>query len=363
MSIAKLDVSESKTPSSYNVHLPNPDNLLKAARLIQSDEVVSFPTETVYGLGANALSTAGVGKIYELKQRPPSNPLILHLPNLDWIERVAVLQSDKLRSRVEKISTLWPGPITIIVPKHPSVPSITTAGKSSVALRIPSHPIALKLLEYADRPIAAPSANLSTHVSPTSAMHVYEEFGRLVPMILDGGPCPIGLESTILSLVANTPTLLRPGALSVEQLEDTLGEPLLVRTRTSPGAPTNPGQAAVHYAPKTPIIFECDVSLDRIPARTALITFSRRRTSPAYREVRILSENGNLEEVAHKLFATIRELDKRGFNLLVVDSCSQESIGAAIMDRLKRATARQVAKKETHRYRGRQPLRKTVTPS
>lgn len=353
MSTAKLDVSDSKTPTSYNIHLPNPDNLLKAARLIQNDELVSFPTETVYGLGANALSETGVGKIYQLKQRPSSNPLILHVPNLNWIERVAILQSEKLRTRIERISSLWPGPITVIVPKHPSVPAVTTAGKSSLALRIPNHPIALKLLEFADRPIAAPSANVSTHVSPTYAMHVYEEFGKLVPMILDGGACTIGLESTIVSLVASTPTLLRPGAISVEQLEDTLQESVLVRTRASAGKSTNPGQGAVHYAPNTPIIFESDVNPDRIPARTGLITFSRRRTNPSYREVRILSEDGNLEEVAQKLFATIRELDRRGLNLLVVDSCSHEKIGAAIMDRLKRATAKRHNKGETHRFRGR----------
>lgn len=318
------------------------ERICEAASLIRSGNLVAFPTETVYGLGANAFDEQAVRKIYVAKGRPSNNPLIVHIPTIDQVDSVADLSDPSLAKRLQKLSHLWPGPLSVVLPKGPKVAPSACANLPSVAVRIPNHPVALRLLTLCECPIAAPSANPANYISPTTAAHVADQLSEQVSLILDGGACKVGLESTIVSLIGPYPQLLRPGWVSFETLREFLPD---LRNYSAPhdsAAPIAPGMLKEHYAPQTRLImrteFEPHAHLNQ---NIGLISFSalKENEHPFAKSV-VLSQNNNLEEVAESLFAALRELDKNGLDLIVVDTCPAQGLGAAIMDKILRATAR-----------------------
>lgn len=321
------------------------ENITRAADYLRRGELVAFPTETVYGLGADARNDQAVAKIFEVKNRPTINPLIVHVDAFEKVGEYADLSSDVLRARLQKLATFWPGPLSVVLPRRSIVSSLACAGLDSVAIRIPDHPVALALLQECGFGVAAPSANRSTYVSPTSAAHVEEGLGQRIAMILDGGPCRVGVESTIVSLVSEHPELLRPGGVPLESLESVLPD-IVVKPHHTPSAeqqPLSPGLLREHYAPQTPIALRGACGLDNPQMRVGLIAFSEdalHQDAFPYDTRSVLSESGDLTEIAAKLFAAIREQDKLGLDLIVVDSCPQIGLGRAIMDRLLRATAK-----------------------
>lgn len=321
---------------------PTPEHIRQCADAIASGRCVAFPTETVYGLGANALDAIAVQQIFAIKGRPSTNPLIVHLSSLDHLSMCAVVEDDLLAHRLDKISCLWPGPLSVVLPKAASIPSEVTAGGSTVAIRIPNHPVALELIRTAGIPIAAPSANPSNYVSPTSAMHVFDSLGHKVPLILDGGNCQVGLESTVVSLMGDTVAVLRPGSITREELEAALNEEVRLHQPVRHTVAPSPGMQSLHYSPRTRCILRGDVTPSEYPLNTALVSFSEKSASQLefnYVEVEILSRAGLLDEVATRLFAALRALDREDIDLIVVDSCSDDGLGLAIMDRLRRAVA------------------------
>lgn len=322
---------------------PTAENIALCASQLRNGELVSFPTETVYGLGTSALDTKAVEKIFTAKGRPSNNPLIVHVSSIDLIESVALIESENLRTSLNRISKLWPGPLTVVLPKKRNVPDIVSASLPTVGVRIPSHPIAKQLLEAAGIPIAGPSANKSNYVSATTALHVHESFPEIP--ILDGGACSVGIESTILSLIdPETPTLLRYGAISKEKIAEALGVPSDAIQDVPDGPVLAAGMMKKHYAPKTPIKFLSEIDLWELPPmRIGFISFSEHQHLDFdFHAVYTLSANGDLNDIAQRLFAALREQDSLELDLIVVDSCLETGIGKAIMDRLRRAAAKDV---------------------
>jgi L-threonylcarbamoyladenylate synthase len=307
---------------------PTPETIRQAAEALARGDIVAFPTETVYGLGANALNSRAVAKVFAAKERPRFNPLIVHVPNLAAAERYAVV-NDTARQLAE---AFWPGPLSLVLKKYPAcgIADLVSAGLDTIALRAPAHPVAQALLAAVKLPIAAPSANRSGRVSPTTAAHVEAELGDRPAMILDGGPCPLGIESTVVSVVGEVPALLRPGALPREAIELVLGGPLATAKANERGA--SPGQLATHYAPSTKL------RLDAVSVRPdeALLAFGRDVPSGARVTIN-LSASGSLEEAAAKLFAALRELDRAGAKTIAVMPIPAHGLGEAINDRLQRA--------------------------
>ncbi len=321
---------------------PTYENIVKAAQILRSGGLVSFPTETVYGVGANALDESAVKKIFAVKGRPATNPLIVHISSLADLPAITGPLPSLLSTKIEKLSAFWPGPLSLVLPASPSLPRVVTAGLATVAVRIPSHPIAQELIREAGIPIAAPSANRSSYVSPTTAQHVADGLGDSLEIILNGGPCTIGLESTILSLMSDTPVLLRAGAVTREELETALGK-IEVRRSAESGseAVSSPGLLKEHYCPHTPVVlYGAPVSGY---SRIGFISFGVQPTrshDTHFETVITLSKNGNLNEVANRLFSALRDLDKIGLDLIVIDTCDAQGLGLAIMDRITRAAAR-----------------------
>jgi L-threonylcarbamoyladenylate synthase len=328
---------------------PSSDQFKHAATLLREGQLVAFPTETVYGLGADATNETAVRAIFAAKGRPSNNPLIVHVATFEdlllYTDTAKAANPNRLRSRLEDLRCLFPGPLSVVVPKSNMLCAAVSAGSPTVALRIPRHPVALRLITECGRPIAAPSANPSNYISPTTAQHVRDGLGASVACILDGGSCAIGIESTVLSLVIDEPTILRPGAVTADELERILGCPVrrALGGAESETAPLlSPGLLAKHYAPHTPVrlLTGLDPQLCR-GLKVGAIVFSKDTALPANPQVVLtLSERGALEEVAAKLFAALRELDASGVELILVDSCEPIGLGAAIMDRLLRATHR-----------------------
>lgn len=320
-----------------------PENISRAAKLLRSGGIVAFPTETVYGLGANALDAWAVSEIFRIKQRPATDPLIVHLPDLSRIESVADLSSPTTRRRLEQLNRFWPGPLSVVLPKQLCVPDAVTAGLSSVAVRIPKHPVALALLRACEVPVAAPSANPFSYISPTTAQHVVDNLGAEVSIILDGGACKIGLESTVLSITSEVPEILRPGAITAEEISAVLGVKVMRSLGTvAQGSAPAPGMLREHYSPHTKVeLWDRSDKLHR--GRVAFISIDGSQPAGGrqrFEIVRTLSSAGDLEEAGSNLFSTLRELDQLGLDLIVVDTCNREGLGAAIMDRLTRASAR-----------------------
>lgn len=327
---------------------PEEQWLDEVATILLSGGFAAFPTETVYGLGGLATSTKAIAAIFSLKGRPSTNPLIVHLASEHQIGDVAALNTPLIRERVERLCPLIPGPLSLVLPalKDRSVPAVRADGET-VAVRIPRHPVAHALLKRVGAPLAAPSANRSTRVSPTLASHVLDEFPTAGLFILDGGPCEIGLESTVIDLISPTPTILRPGSITQETLEATLGESVAAPFAQGSTVGTreiarSPGLTALHYSPKTPLYRLPEwKKLEQKTANIGLITFSRERASAILaRETRALSPQGNLEEAAAQLYAVLRELDTCGLDAIVVGEIPGHGVGEAILDRLRRAEGR-----------------------
>lgn len=304
--------------------------ILRAAELLRAGELVAFPTETVYGLGADATNARAVAKIYAAKGRPSFNPLIAHIGDLDAARREAVLPEAALRLA----EAFWPGPLTLVAPaaESGSVCDLARAGLSSVALRMPAHPIALELIRAAGRPIAAPSANRSGHVSPVTAAHVAADLSGRAGLILDGGRAEAGLESTIVSFVGERPALLRPGALAREAIEAVLGEPIAARIEKAVLAP---GMTASHYAPRAAL----RLNAAALEQGEAGLDFGGTFRAPAGAFVLDLSPRGDLVEAAANLFTFLRDLDARGATRAAVAPIPEAGLGEAINDRLRRAAA------------------------
>ncbi len=308
-----------------------PENLDRAAALLRDGAVVAFPTETVYGLGANAFDPRAVARIFEIKARPAFDPLIVHVANDAMLARVVDRVSPQARALIEKF---WPGPLTLVLRKRAEVPDLVTAGLPTVAVRMPANPVAHALIERANTPVAAPSANPFGYLSPTRAEHVARMLDERVDLIVDGGPSAHGIESTIVMLEPQ-PTLLRPGAIPTEAIEALIGP--LARELSDAAAPLAPGRLSQHYAPRTPIrIVDDPASVPRSErSDAALLAF--RGPVPGYRATRVLSPSGDLREAAAHLFAYLHELDRSGVARIDAQRVPNTGVGIAIMDRLERA--------------------------
>ncbi len=308
---------------------PTPAALHEAALALRHGRLVAFPTETVYGLGGIATSDAAVAAIYRAKGRPAHNPLIVHVTDLAGARAVADLDA----RAVAVAEAFWPGPLTLVLPRATGAPlsALATAGLDTVAVRLPAHPLARALLEATSLPVAAPSANPSGLVSPTTAEHVAADLGQAVDIVLDGGPCPVGVESTVLDLSGHAPCLLRAGGLPRAALEALLGP---LSTAADPAAPRSPGQLASHYAPRLPVRLEAT----SVAADEALLAFGP-VVPPGAMAMRNLSPGGDPGEAAHNLFAMLRELDATGARAIAVMPIPPTGLGEAVRDRLRRAAA------------------------
>jgi L-threonylcarbamoyladenylate synthase len=310
--------------------------LADAAAVLQRGGLVAFPTETVYGLGADAFDARAVARVFEVKARPSFDPLIVHLAEAASLDWVAVADD----ARIEALAArFWPGPLTLVLRRRPELPDIVTAGLDTVGVRVPAHPAARALIAAAGTPLAAPSANPFGYVSPTTAAHVAELLGDAVELVLDGGPCRVGLESTILSL-AGDPVILRPGGLPREALEDALGTRLAV---AAPGErPLAPGQLQRHYATRTPLAI-LDQKAKAAPSGQERIGLLAQGPThaPGFAAVEVLAPDGALETAAARLFAALRRLDAMGLDRILAEPCAETGLGHAIMDRLRRAAARE----------------------
>ncbi len=310
------------------------NEIQKAAQIIQEGGLVAFPTETVYGLGADALNPLAVAAIFEAKNRPTFDPLIVHVADMRQAEILVHKFPEKALKLIEKF---WPGPLTLVLPKSPLVPDIVTSSLPNVAIRVPNHPIALELIRESGRPIAAPSANPFGQVSPTTAEHVRQSLGGKLDMILDGGPCQVGVESTIISFAEKEPTLLRPGGVPLEEIQAVIGK-VLVPVIVAGAKPQAPGQLLQHYSPKTPMVLR--ESQESLPEqkKIGLLSFRKPQTDFHFHAVEVLSERGDLREAAAHLFAALRRLDAAGLDLIVAHPVPPEGLGRAVNDRLTRAS-------------------------
>jgi L-threonylcarbamoyladenylate synthase len=336
--------------------------LKTAAEIILAGGLAAFPTETVYGLGGDAFNNAALARIFEAKGRPRFDPLIIHIADLEGLDRIARLEAldGEARNKLGILcENLWPGPLTLILPKRPLVPDLATSGLPTAAVRLPSHPAARELIRLSTGAVAAPRANPFGRLSPTRAEHVLEGLGDKVDIILDGGRCGVGLESTVLDLSGGgeMPRILRPGGVSRERIEALIGSVYAPRTASgaapagSPERPLSPGQLVSHYAPGTPLflhppaemirlapkdgegfLFFDDSSRNRWAAGTALINSAN---------VRVLSAAGNTVEAAANLFETLHDMDRLGLRLIHAEKVPDEGLGPAINDRLGRAAVRQ----------------------
>jgi L-threonylcarbamoyladenylate synthase len=307
---------------------PNRATLGRAAAMIRAGKLVAFPTETVYGLGANALETEAVERIYRAKGRPPASPVIVHVSSIEMARRLVA----EWPSQAEKlVRRYWPGPLTLVLPKDPVIPGIVTAGLATVGLRMPSHPVALELIRLAGVPIAAPSANRFTELSPTTAGHVLESLGDSVDLILDGGPCTVGIESTVLSLAAGRPLLLRPGMVTQKDLEALIG-PIELAGRIENGrAHPSPGMHHRHYSPMTALVL---VENGALPAKGRGAYLWICCSAPAARSIAMPAEASAYGTL---LYDTLHRLDREGWDWIAVEKPPEGPEWAAIRDRLERA--------------------------
>lgn len=333
---------------------PDPEVIQLAAEAILRGQLVAFPTETVYGLGSNAMDENSVKRVYEVKGRPDVDPLIVHLASGDDLERV-VIQVTGLAKKLAEV--FWPGALTLVQWKRPEMPMMVTSGLQTVAVRVPAHPVALALLRAAGVPIAAPSANLFGRSSPTTAEHVLNDLGGHIDVVLDGGPATIGVESTVLDITSNPPVILRPGGVSREELEELIG-PLRLSGEMLPVSNSlpSPGMFTKHYAPCTELVVCTGANPDEVLSKMKQITlrclaegqqvglliadddidwFSGLNT-----QVFLLGSQNDMEQVARRLYAGLRTLDERGVDLILTRFFDERGLGLAIRDRLRRAASR-----------------------
>lgn len=307
-----------------------------AATYLMNGDLVAIPTETVYGLAANAFNVEAVTAIYKAKNRPQFNPLILHTHSIEQLENWGLVIPEKMKQLAVHFS---PGPLTYIIPKSAIIPDIVTAGTDAVAVRIPNHPLTLELLRAFDFPLAAPSANPSGFVSPTNAWHVNEQLGDKVSYILNGGDCSVGVESTILSFLEDTPAILRYGGLAVEDIEAVIGK-VALPSEGFVDNPVAPGQLARHYATRHKLIVGNPLKYLNYyaPERIGVLSFSSVYTEIPIRNQLVLSVDHNIDEAAQQLFAAMRTIDTFDIDIIIAELFPEEGLGRAINDRLKRAS-------------------------
>ena len=330
---------------------PDPAMLKAAAHLLKKGEIIAFPTETVYGLGANALDTTAIKKIYRAKGRPSDNPLIVHISALEQMEE---LVEEVSANAILLINNFWPGPLTLVMKKSPLVPKEISAGLETVALRMPAHPVALKLISEAAIPIAAPSANTSGKPSPTTAHHVWQDLQGKIAGIIDAGNAGVGVESTVLDITTPVPTILRPGGITLEDLEEIVGEVKLdPHLKDEASAPKSPGMKYTHYSPEAPvtIITGHDEQLvekflhiinNSKNSKLALMISSEledqlKKDIPETIHKEILGSRNELAIIAANLFSGLRNIDQLDVDLIYAEAFPEKGIGAAIMNRLYKA--------------------------
>ncbi|MBU1692850.1 MAG: threonylcarbamoyl-AMP synthase [Verrucomicrobia bacterium] len=314
----------------------------EAAACLRAGGLVVFPTETVYGLGADALNPKAVARVFEVKQRPRFDPLIVHVADIGWLQDIAAafpLPARKLADR------FWPGPLTFVLPKTDRVPDLVTAGLPTVAVRMPRHPLAMELIRRVGRPVAAPSANRFGHLSPSTAEDARTEVGEGVDMILDGGPCPVGIESTIVSFTGERPVLLRPGGLPVEEIETVIG-PVSAAVE-SDDRPESPGRLPRHYAPRTPLLLVSDLPPASDRAGAGLLSPGPVPEALGFASVEILSAAGNPAEAASRFFSALRRLDGAGLVKIFAIPGPERGLWRAINDRLRRAVTLEVPRAQS----------------
>lgn len=305
----------------------------KAAGLLKAGQLVAIPTETVYGLAGNALDPSAVAAIFTAKNRPRFDPLIVHVLDL----RQAALYTQTVPQKAKLLAgAYWPGPLTLLMPRNELIPDLVTAGMPDVGMRAPAHPLTRELLSALSFPLAAPSANPFGYLSPTKPEHVNEQLGDRIAYILDGGACPVGIESTVVGFTNGEPVVLRIGGLTVEQVESVAGK-ALIQTHSS-SDPTSPGQLTSHYAPAKKVILGDLSALLRMhpPGKVGVLAFSRTFDVP-YQVT--LSRRGDVEEAARNLFAALHELERLPIDSILAELVPDEGLGRAINDRLKRAAA------------------------
>jgi L-threonylcarbamoyladenylate synthase len=307
-----------------------------AVEWLRQGEAVALPTETVYGLAADALNPIAVAKIFEAKGRPRFDPLIVHLPGQDWLEKIADVPAQDRQLILQLAKKFWPGPLTMVLPKRQVVPEIVTAGLETVAIRISAHPVFAEIVQGVGKPLAAPSANRFGRISPTTAKHVLDELKGHIPLIIDAGPATHGIESTIVAVREGKIDILRRGPIISEQLS-AFGEVAIATEREKISAP---GQLPSHYAPKTPLRVVEDLTSYAPDAnqRCALLAWNPIGKDKRFVAVRNLSEGQDLREAAANLFRYLRELDELEVDLIVAERVPLEGLGAAISDRLQRAS-------------------------
>jgi len=337
-----------------NAQKPQRNLLKKAAKIIRKGGLVAFPTETVYGLGANALDKNAVRKIFEVKKRPLDNPLIVHIAQIEHLNKIAKKIPREAKILIKKF---WPGPLTLVLFKKKIVPDEVSGQTNTVALRMPNNKIALQLIKLSGVPLAAPSANLAGKPSPTTAEHVFEDLSDKIDLILDGGKTKIGIESTVVDLTVKPPLILRPGGISFEQLKKVLKDvklhPLLLGKKVKEKNVKSPGMKYRHYAPKAPLILVEGDLKERIKKFEDLIDIYQKQKKKVgvmiSKETRKFLKKGdinlvvgsrkNLKEVSRNLFKTLREFDKRGAEIILAETLPEKEIGFAVMHRLKKAAS------------------------
>ena len=312
-------------------------SITEAAKFLETGKLVAIPTETVYGLAANAFDKNAVLRIFEAKNRPFFDPLILHTDSIEKIKLFATEIPEPLKLLAQKF---MPGPLTLLLPKQNVVPDIVTSGLQNVAVRIPKHKMALDLLSLLDFPVAAPSANPFGYVSPTKAMHVYKQLGNKIDYILDGGDCEIGIESTIIGLEKNEVTLYRLGGLAIEEIEGIIGKVKIMLNQSS--NPSAPGMLKSHYAPQKEFHVTNDIELfcsENPDKKIGIISFCNEYNIICTKSI-VLSKAGNLSEAAHNLFAALRYFDDTDVDIIISEKFPESFLGRAINDRLQRAASK-----------------------
>ena len=311
-------------------------DLNKAKEVLEKNELIAIPTETVYGLAGNAFNETAIKKIFALKKRPFYNPLIVHIKSADYLQHIA----KDIPEMAQKLANeFWPGPLTLVLKKQSHISDVVTAGKETVAIRVPNHPVALALLDKLDFPLAAPSANPFGSISPTNATHVFNYFNEELKVIVDGGECEKGLESTIIGFENNQPILYRHGSISVEDIEKITGK-LNVATsnNTSPNAP---GMLTRHYAPKTDTYLTNNV-YELIKCfkgkKIGLLVFKDQLHNDSVAHQEILSKSGDFNEAAKNLYAAMHRLDQKNLDLIIAERLPDKDLGKTINDKLERAT-------------------------
>jgi len=323
-----------------------PDAIEEAATLLSAGQMVALPTETVYGLAAHALDPTAVTRIFEAKHRPLFDPLIVHLPGLDWLDRLTTSAGDPLVQAL--VQRFWPGPLTLVLPRRPIVPDLVTSGLPTVAVRMSAHPVFRAILTRFGGPVAAPSANRFGRISPTTAAHVLEELGGRIPLIVDGGPCGLGIESTVVAVDSGSLHLLRAGPIIPDDLSpfaplrspfSSCGPRVAAENPSSPAAP---GQLPSHYAPATPLhLLDSQSEADTFhpSAHAALLAWCRSTRPSQFEAMEVLTPSNDPREAAVQLFAAMRRLDSLNLDLIVAEPPPSSGLGLAILDRLRKAAA------------------------